>query len=141
MFPWTNSEKQCNVDERNSFPSLHLGLLRDAGSILTLVPSTLSGTNMEVENPLFVEDFMVFQGAMFHFHVSSRVPFLLVLVCTDVNVPGVIRGFLLGLLDWGSGVVDGQGVPTCSWVQRCYSWTSSLFPRQNGPTNRLHRPP
>ena len=27
---------------------------------------------MEVENLLVVEDFMVFQGAIFHFHVSSR---------------------------------------------------------------------
>ena len=33
---------------------------------------TLPGINMEVENRLVVEDFMVFQGAIFHFHVSSR---------------------------------------------------------------------
>ena len=33
---------------------------------------TLPGINMEVENLLVVEDFMVFQGAIFHFHVSSR---------------------------------------------------------------------
>ena len=33
---------------------------------------TLPGINMEVENHLFVVDFVVLQGAILHFHVSSR---------------------------------------------------------------------
>ena len=64
--PWNCYNSMVTPERTMGFTSVHLSKL------LVLESDTLPGTNMEVEKDLFVLDFMVFQGAILHFHVSSR---------------------------------------------------------------------